>query len=74
MEIEPKIGDTVRFVCYEIDEHGSVTEKIRRVTGKLIEIQPIGSCQETNFPTYWVRRNGKDYWYSGGNLQLIKSK
>ena len=65
-----KIGDTVRFVCNEMDEHGAITDKIRRVSGKLFEIET--SCHETNYPKYHVRRNGKDYWYSGDNLQLVK--
>lgn len=69
----PKIGDTVRFVCNKFDEHGRMTDRIMKVTGKLVEIEPVGSCRETNFPKYWVKRNGKLLWYSGDNLQFIKS-
>lgn len=69
---EIKIGDTVRFVCQKFDDDGRITDTVIRVTGKLIEIEPIGSCEETNFPKYWVRRNGKNLWYSGDALQLIR--
>ena len=68
-----KVGDTVRFVCYKFDDDGRMTDTIMKVTGKLVEIEPIGSCGETEFPKYWVVRNGKKLWYSGNSLQLIKS-
>lgn len=74
MEKEFKVGDTVRFVTYKMDEHGRITDRVMKVTGKLVEIEPVGACQETKFPKYWVKRNGKLYWYSGDNLQLIKFK
>lgn len=67
-----KVGDIVRFVCNQMDEYGSMTNRIRKVTGKLIKIET--TCSETNYPKYHVRRNGKDYWYSGDNLQIIKFK
>lgn len=68
-----KIGDTVRFVANKFDEHGRITKRVMKVTGKLVEIEPVGACGETSFPKYWVNRNGKVYWYSGCNLMLIKS-
>lgn len=67
-----KVGDTVRFEGYKFDEDGWSTDKWMKVTGKLIEIEP--KCNETSFPRYHVKRNGKMYWYSGGNIVLIKSK
>lgn len=69
---EFEIGDTVRFVAYKFDEDGGMTDKLMKVTGKLVEIEPIGSCSDTNFPTYHVNRNGDVFWYSGDKLQLIK--
>ena len=72
MSNEIKIGDTVRFECYKMDDWGRITEKQMKVTGVLIGIEP--KCSETNFPKYWVRRNGEDYWYSGDELILIKSR
>ena len=73
MEKQIKVGDTVRFVSYKMDEDGRITDRLMKVTGKLIEIEPVGSCSETSFPKYWVMRNGSRYWYSGDKLQLIKS-
>jgi len=72
MEHEFKVGDTVRFVCNRFDDDGSMTDSIMRVTGTLVYIEPVGSCDETNFPKYWVRRKGKVLWYSGDKLILIK--
>lgn len=72
MKEQIEIGDTVRFVCYRMDEDGRTTDRVMKVTGKLHEIEPVGACSETNSPKYWVNRNGKLLWYSGGNLQLIK--
>lgn len=67
--LEIEIGDMVRFVTQKFDEDGWMTDKIMDVTGRLTSIEP--TCMDTSFPKYWVRRNGKDYWYSGDNLQLI---
>jgi len=72
MELTIELGDTVRFVSNKMDEDGRITDKLMHVTGKLVEIEPIGACQETSFPKYWVKRNGKLFWYSGDKLQLVK--
>ena len=66
-----KIGDTVRFVCNRMDEDGLMLDTTMKVTGTLIEIEEKHN-ENTNFPKYHVKRNGKIYWYSGDNLQLIK--
>jgi len=71
IEINFKIGDTVRFVCNRMDDDGSMTDSIMKVTGKITEIEKEHS-ENTLFPKYHIKRNGKMYWYSGDNLQLIK--
>jgi len=66
-----KIGDKVRFVCNAFDENGIMTNRVMKVTGTLIEIEEK-HMENTSFPKYHIRRNGKMYWYSGDNLKLIK--
>jgi len=70
--MEAKINDTVRFISHKMDEYGRITDRVMRVTGKLVKVEPIGSCSETGFPKYWVKRNGSLYWYSGDKIQLVK--
>lgn len=67
-----EIGDLVRFFCPKFDDDGWMTDKIIDITGRLTAIEP--TCMETSFPKYWVRRKGKDYWYSGDNLKLISKR
>ena len=67
-----EIGDTVRFVCEKTDDDGFNTGKIMRITGKCFLIELDNNINSSHFPTFHVRRNGKDYWYFGDNIQIIK--
>lgn len=66
-----EVGDKVRFICYKNDEDGFTTDKVMRVTGRVIAIEQK-HIDSPYFPKIYVRRNGLDYWYFGNNIELLE--
>lgn len=66
-----EVGDKVRFICEATGGDGWHTGRIMKVTGRCTEIE-MDHLDSPHFPKFHVRRNGKDYWYFGDNIQIIE--